>query len=78
MKSAYSNTVPVFVNHHYAKKHAQREEEQTIEIVFDSVTYRRAESKEKDLRNGIKGDAEDNVTKRPSVIQGSEDENELR
>ena len=46
--------------------------------MFDSVTYRHAEGKEKDLRDGVKGNAKDDVTKWPSVIQGPEDENELR
>jgi len=46
--------------------------------VFDSVTYRHAEGKEKDLRDSVEGDAEDDVTQRPPVIQGPEDENELR
>ena len=77
-KPAYGNAVPIFVHHHDTQEHTQGEEEEAIEIVLDSVTYRHAKGKEKDLRNRVKGDAENDVTKRPSVIQGPEDKYELR
>lgn len=35
--ATYGNAVPVFVDHHYAQEHAEREKEQSVDVVLDGV-----------------------------------------
>jgi hypothetical protein len=74
----YSDTVPVLVNHHDTEKHAQREEEEAVDVVLYSVADGSGECKQKNLGNGEKCSAKNNVTNGPAIIEGAEDENELR
>lgn len=45
----YSDTVPVLVHHHHAQKHAESEEEKTVDVVLDSIAYRHAEGEQENL-----------------------------
>ena len=69
--------IPVLVHHHDAKEHAQCEEEEAVDVVFDGVADGDAERKEEDLCDGEKGGAKDDVADRPAVVEGAEDEDEL-
>jgi hypothetical protein len=73
----YSYAVPVLVNHHHAQKHAKGEEEKSIDIVFDGITDRNAESKQKDLGDGEKRSAKHNVTDGPPILKSPEDKDKL-
>lgn len=46
--------------------------------MFDGIAYRYAESEQEDLGNGEEGGAKNDVTDGPPVVEGSEDEDELR
>ena len=74
----YRDTVPVFVDHHHAKEHAEREKEEAVDIVLDRVAYIDGKREQNDLCNREECGAEDDVANRPSVFQRTEDENELR
>ena len=74
----YSDTVPVFVDHHDAEKHAQSEEEQAVDVVFDGVADGNAEGEQQNLREHPEARAEDDVADRPAVLEGTEDEDQLR
>ena len=73
----YGDTVPVLVDHHDAQEHAKREEKETIDIVFDGVADRNAESEKDHLSNSEKRGPENDISHRPTVFKGSEHENEL-
>ena len=74
----YRDTVPVLVYHHDAEEHAKCEEEQAVDVMLDRVTYRNAEREQEDLPDGVEGDAKDDVTDGPAVLECLEDEHELR
>ena len=74
----YSDTVPVLVDHHDAQEHAKREEKEAIDIVFDGVADRDAESEQDHLSNSEERSPEHDISDRPTVFKGSEHENELR
>jgi len=46
--------------------------------VFDGIANRYAESEEQDLSTSIESSAEDDVTDGPPVLEGAEDQDELR
>jgi len=46
--------------------------------MFNSIANRHAEGEKEDLSDGEESSAENNVTDRPSVIEGTEHEDELR
>jgi hypothetical protein len=73
----YSYAVPVLVNHHHAQKHTKGEEEKPINIVFDGITNRDAESKQQDLGDGEKRGTKYNVPKWPPILKSPEDEDQL-
>ena len=77
-RTTYSNTIPVLVDHHDAQKHTQSKEEQPVDIMLDSITYRHTERKQEDLRNNEEHCAKNDITNRPSVIECTEDEDKLR
>ena len=74
---AYRNTIPVFVNHHHTEQHAKCEEEQAVDVVFDSVTYCGAEGEKNDLGNCEERRAENDITDGPPVFEGTEYQDEL-
>ena len=74
----YSNGIPVLVDHHDAQKHAQREEEQAVDVVLDGVADGDRESEEDDLRDGEEGRPEHDISNGPAVFERAEDEDELR
>lgn len=73
----HSDTVPVFINHHHTQEHAEGEEEQSIDVVFNSVADRYAESEQENLGNGEESGTEDDVTDGPPVVEGAEYEDKL-
>jgi len=46
--------------------------------VFDGIANRYAESEEQDLSTGVESSTEDDVTDGPPVLEGAEDQDELR
>ena len=74
----HSDAVPILVDHHHAEKHAKSEEEEPIDVMLDGVADCDRKGEEDDLRNGEERSTEDNVANRPAVLEGSEDEDELR
>jgi hypothetical protein len=75
--ATHRDRIPVLVHHHHAEKHAQREEKQPIDIMLDRVADSDAEREQEDLCDGEEGGAENDVTDRPAVVEGAEDEDEL-
>lgn len=73
----YSDTIPIFINHHHTQENTKRKEEQAIEIMFDRVAYVDAEREQKHLCNRIECDTEDDVAERPPVVQSAEYEDKL-
>lgn len=76
--TTYRDTIPVLIYHHHAEQHAQREEEEPVNIMFDGIADRHAERKEDYLRDSEEGGPEKDVTNRPTVFQSAEDEDQLR
>ena len=74
----YSDTVPVLVDHHDAQEHAKREEKEAVDVVFDRVADRDAESEQDYLSDGEEGGPEYDISDGPTVFKSSEHENELR
>ena len=74
----YSDAVPVFVDHHDAQEHAKREEKEAIDVVFDGIADRDAESEQDDLSNCEKRGPKHNISDRPTVFKRSEYEDKLR
>ena len=54
-------TVPVFVHHHHTEQHAEREEEEAVNVVAHGITNLDRECKENDAANRIEGDAKNLV-----------------
>jgi len=73
----YRDTVPVLVDHHDAQEHAQREEKEAIDVVFDGVADRDAESEQDHLSNGEERSPKYDVSDRPTVFKRSEHEDKL-
>ncbi|KAJ8114255.1 hypothetical protein OPT61_g3818 [Boeremia exigua] len=65
------------VNHHDCKQIADGCKEQAIEIVLDSVADGVAEDIQNDLSNDEEENAKNNVTHRPAVLEGADNENDL-
>ncbi len=74
----HCDAVPVLVHHHDAEEHAQREEEQAVDVVLDRVAYRDREREEDDLRDREERRAEHDVPDRPAVLERAEHKHELR
>ena len=74
----YCDTVPVLVDHHDTEEHAEREEEEAVDVVLDGVADSNREREEDDLRDGEERGAEHDVADRPAVLERAEDEHELR
>lgn len=74
----YSDAIPVLVDHHDAQEYAKREEKEAVDIVFDGVADRYAESEQDDLSNGEERGSEHDISDGPAVLEGSEDEDKLR
>ena len=77
-RHTYRDTVPILIYHHDAEEHAEREEEQAVDIMLDGVAYRDAEREQEDLPNGEEGDAEHDVANGPAILERLKDEHELR
>lgn len=73
----YSDAVPVFVDHHDAEQHAEREEKEAIDVVFDGVADGDAEREQDHLSDGEKRGSEHDISNRPTVFKRSEDEDKL-
>jgi hypothetical protein len=73
----YSDTIPVLVDHHDAQEHAKCEEKEAIDIVFDGVADRDAESEQDHLGDSEERGPEYDISDRPTVFKRSEHENEL-
>ena len=73
----YSNTVPVFVDHHDAQEHAKREEKEAVDVMLDGVADRDAEGEQDHLSNSEKGGSEYDISDRPTVFERPKDEDEL-
>ena len=73
----YSDTVPVLVDHHHAQQYAKREEKEAIDVVFDGVADRDAESEQDHLSNSEKRGTEYDISDRPTVFKCSEHEDKL-
>ena len=74
---AYRDTIPVFVYHHHAQKHAQREEEEAIDVMLDGVANGRTEGEHDDLCDGEERCAEQDVSYWPTILKGPENEDKL-
>lgn len=74
----YRNTIPVLINHHDTQKHTKSEEENAVNVMFDSVADVDGKCEQEDLGDGEENGAKDDITEWPSVIQGAEYKNELR
>jgi len=74
----YSDTIPVLVDHHDAQEHAEREEKEAIDVVFDGVTDGDAESEQDDLSDSEKCGPKYDVPDRPTIFKRSEHEDKLR
>jgi hypothetical protein len=72
-----SNGIPVLVDHHDAEEHAESEEEEPVDVVFDSIADCHAEGEEDNLRDSEEGGAKENVTDRPPVVECADHEDEL-
>lgn len=70
--------VPVLVDHHDRQQHADGEEEQSVDIVLDRITNVDREPEQHHLRDREKRSSEHNVSDWPSVVEGADDEDELR
>ena len=77
-KRTHRDAVPVFVDHHDAEEHAEREEEEAVDVVLDGVADSNREREEDDLRDGEERGAEHDVADRPAVLKRAEDKDELR
>lgn len=75
---AYRDTIPIFVHHHHTEEHAERKEEESVDIVLDSIAYGDTKCKEEHLSDSEEGGTKYDIANRPSVIQGSEDKHQLR
>jgi len=76
-KKTYGDTVPIFINHHHAQQYAKRKEEQPIDVVFNRIAYRNAKREQENLTSCVEGRAKDDITDRPPILEGTEDEDEL-
>ena len=73
----YSDAVPVLVDHHDAQQHAKREEKEAIDVVFDGVADRDAESEQDHLSDSEKRGTEYDISDGPTVFERSEHEKKL-
>ncbi len=71
-------TIPEVVDNHDGEKHAEGEEEDSVDIVGYRVADLCAESEEKDAADYIKGGTEEDIAEYPSVIEGTDNKEELR
>lgn len=78
MLCSHRDAIPVFVHHHNAQEHTKREEEESVDVMLDSIANGDTESEQDDLRDGKECGAENDVSNRPSVLKCAEDENQLR
>ena len=74
----FQRTIPVLVDHHDGQEHADGEEENPVDVMRNGITDLDTESKQENAANDVEGDTEDDVADNPSVVQCSDDENELR
>jgi hypothetical protein len=73
----YSNTVPIFVDHHDAQEDAKREEKEAINIMFDGVADRHAEGEQDYLSDGEERGSEHDISDGPTVFERPEHEDKL-
>ena len=76
-KVLLGDRVPVLVDHHDAKEHAESEEEETVDVVLNSIAYCHAEGEEDNLGDSEEGGAEEDITNRPPVVECSGYKDEL-
>lgn len=67
-----------FVNHHDGKEEAKDTEKGAVDVVLDTNANLLGEAKHQDARSDKGGDAESNVSERPSVIKCTKNKNDLR
>ena len=71
------NRVPVLVDHHDTEKHAESEEEETVNVVLDSIANCHAEGEEDNLCDSEEGGAEEDITNWPPVVECADHKDEL-
>lgn len=69
--------VPVLVDHHDTEEHAESEEEETIDVVLDSIANGHAEGEEDDLGDSEEGGTKEDITNRPPVVECTGHKDEL-
>ena len=69
--------VPVLVDHHDTEEHAESEEEETVNVVFDGIADCHAEGEEDNLGDSEEGGTEEDITNRPPVVECTGHEDEL-
>jgi hypothetical protein len=69
--------VPVLVDHHDGEEIADAGKEETVEVVLHSITDRLGENVKDDLADDEEDGPESNISKWPSILQCSKDEQDL-
>ena len=67
-----------FIDHHHRQQHAEDAKECAVDVVLHAVADLRAETKHKDESSHVEEDSKSDVSKRPSIIKGSNDQDDLR
>ena len=73
-----SDRVPVLVDHHDTEKHAESEEEETVNVVLDSIANCHAEGEEDNLGDSEEGGTKEDITNWPPVVECADHKDELR
>ena len=69
--------VPVLVDHHDTEEHAESEEEETVDVVLDSIADGHAEGEEYNLGDSEEGGTKEDITNRPPVVECTSHKDEL-
>lgn len=69
--------VPVLVDHHDTEEHAKSEEEETVDVVLDSIADGHAEGEEDNLGDSEEGSTEEDITNWPPVVECTGHKDEL-
>ena len=69
--------VPVLVDHHDTEEHAKSEEEETVDVVLDSIADSHAEGEEDNLGDSEEGSTEEDITDWPPIVECTGHKDEL-
>jgi len=66
------------IHHHDRQEHTECEEEYSVNVMRDCVAYLRAEGEKQNASDDVEGGSENDITENPSVVESTENEDELR